>query len=71
MNKVLKKLRSRNIKGNIKQFLSVIFIVLLATMLFSGFMTNSYTLRSCVDNYFTETNLADLWVNTDNVSAED
>ena len=71
MNKVLKKVRSRNIKNNFKQFLSVIFIVLLATMLFSGFMTNSYTLRSCVDNYFTETNLADLWVNTDNVSAED
>lgn len=71
MNKVLKKVRSRNIKSNFKQFLSVIFIVLLATMLFSGFMTNSFTLKTCVDNYFTETNLADLWVNTDKVSAED
>ena len=71
MNKVLKKVRSRNIKSNFKQFLSVIFIVLLATMLFSGFMTNSFTLKSCVDNYFTETNLADLWVNTDKVSTED
>lgn len=71
MNKVLKKVRSRNIKNNFKQFLSVIFIVLLATMLFSGFITNSYTLNACVNNYFTDTNLADLWVNTDNVSAED
>ena len=71
MNKVLKKVRSRNIKSNFKQFLSVIFIVLLATMLFAGFMTNSYTLRSCVDNYFTKTNLADLWVNTDKISTED
>ena len=71
MNKVLKKVRSRNIKSNFKQFLSVIFIVLLATMLFSGFMTNSFTLKSCVDNYFTETNLADIWVNTDKVSTED
>ena len=71
MNKVLKKVRSRNIKSNFKQFLSVIFIVLLATMLFAGFMTNSYTLHSCVDNYFTETNLADLWVNTDKISTED
>ena len=71
MNKVLKKVRSRNIKSNFKQFLSVIFIVLLATMLFAGFMTNSYTLNACVENYFEETNLADLWVNTDKVSAED
>ena len=71
MNKVLKKVRSRNIKSNFKQFLSVIFIVLLATMLFTGFMTNSFTLKSCVDNYFEKTNLADLWVNTDNVSAQD
>ena len=71
MNKVLKKVRSRNIKSNFKQFLSVIFIVLLATMLFTGFMTNSFTLKSCVDNYFEKTNLADLWVNTDNVSEQD
>lgn len=71
MNKVLKKLRSRNIKGNIKQFLSVIFIVLLATMLFSGFMTNSHTLSSSVDNYFENTNLADLWVHTDKVTEDD
>ncbi|MBR7172612.1 MAG: ABC transporter permease [Clostridia bacterium] len=71
MNKVLKKLRSRNIKGNIKQFLSVIFIVLLATMLFSGFMTNSHTLNSSIDNYFEKTNLADLWVHTDKVTEED
>ncbi len=71
MNKVLKKIRSRNIKSNFKQFLSVIFIVLLASMLFSGFMTSSFTLNSCVQNYFAETNLADIWVNTDNVSPED
>lgn len=71
MNKVLKKLRSRNIKGNFRQFLFVIFIVLLATMLFSGFMTNSNTLNSSVDNYFEKTNLADLWIHIDKVTEED
>ncbi len=71
MNKVLNKMRKRNIRSNFKQFLSVIFIVLLSTMLLSGFITNAYTLNSCVDHYFEETNLADLFVYTDYVSAED
>lgn len=71
MKKVLKKVRSRNIKSNFKQFLSVIFIMLLATMLFSGFITNSHTLKSCVNNYFKTTNLADLWVSTNKVSVQD
>ena len=57
MNKILKKLTKRNIVGNFKQFLSVIFIVLLSTMLLSGFITNSYTLKSCVDDYFEKTNV--------------
>lgn len=71
MKKILKKVRSRNIKSNFKQFISVIFIMLLATMLFSGFITNSYTLKSCVNNYFETTNFANLWVNTNNISVQD
>lgn len=71
MNKTLKKLLKRNIVDNFKQFLSVIFIVLLSTMIISGFMINSYTLESSVDNYFNKTNLADIWITTDNFSAED
>ena len=71
MNKILNKLRRRNIKSNIKQFLSVIFIVLLSTMLLSGFITNSYTLESTINTYFEKTNLADLWIYTDKVTAAD
>ena len=71
MNKIFKKLRFRTIKSNFKQFLSVIFIVLLATMLLSGFVTNSHMLNNTVNTYFKDTNLADLWVQTDNVSTAD
>ena len=71
MNKILNRIRKRTIKSNLKQFLSVIFIVLLASMLFSGFMTNSYTLKSSVNNYFKNTNLADLWLTVDGVRQED
>lgn len=71
MNKTLKKMRARSIKNNFRQFLSVVFIVLLATMLFSGFITNSKTLKSSVNNYFDKTNLADLWVHTTGVTQED
>ena len=71
MNKILNRIRKRNIKSNLKQFLSVIFIVLLASMLFSGFMTNSYILKTSVKNYFEKTNLADLWLTVDDVRQED
>lgn len=71
MNKILKKLTKRNIVGNFKQFLSVIFIVLLSTMLLSGFITSSFTLKSAINRYFENTNLADIWITTDKVTEED
>lgn len=40
-------------------------------MLLTGFITSSYTLNSCIDNYFKETNLADIWITTDRVTKED
>ncbi len=71
MDKIFRKLLTRNISENIKQFISVIVIVFLCTMLLSGFIVNSNTLNKSVDRYFNETRLADLWVYTDKVTAED
>lgn len=71
MKKIFRKLLMRNIRSNIKQFLSVILIVLLSTMLLSGFITNSNTLEKSINNYFSDTNLANLWVYTNKVTAED
>ncbi len=71
MNKILKKLRSRNLQTNFKQFLSVILIVFLSVTLLSGFIVNSHILDKSINKYFEEANLADLWVYTDKITAED
>lgn len=71
MEKTLKKLLLRNIFYNIKQFLSIIVIVFLSMTLYSGFLVNSATLGGAVENYFEDTNLADLWVYTNKITAED
>lgn len=71
MKKTLNKLLRRNIIDNIKQFLSIIVIVFLATTLFSGFLVNSNTLEKAVNNYFKDTKLADAWLYVDKISQED
>ena len=71
MNKILKRLRSRNLQANFKQFLSVILIVFLSVTLLSGFIVNSRSLDTSIDRYFEKTNLANIWVGTSEVSAED
>lgn len=40
-------------------------------MLLSGFIINSSTLKNSVNNYFEDTNLADVWVYVDGVNADD
>lgn len=69
--RLFRRLTARTIKTNFKQFLSVILIVLLSTMLLSGFITNSRTLGSSIENYFNDTNLADIWVYASEISEDD
>ncbi len=71
MNKILRVIRRRNIKSNLKQFLSVVLIMFLSTTLLFGFIVNAKTLKSATDNYYAQTNLANIWVYTDNVSTAD
>ena len=71
MNKILRIIRWRNIKANLKQFLSVILIMFLSTTLLFGFIVNSNTLDNTINSYFDKTNLADLWVYTDKVTDAD
>ncbi len=71
MNKLLKKLRKRNLQTNFKQFLSVVLIVFLSVTLLSGFIVNSHILDKSIDKYFEKANLADVWVYTDKVTTED
>ncbi|MBQ8425092.1 MAG: ABC transporter permease [Clostridia bacterium] len=71
MNKVFKKLTKRTFISNFKQFISVILIVFLASMLLSGLVTNYSTLNKVINTYFEETNLADAWFYVDKVTIED
>lgn len=71
MNKAFKKFKFRNIRSNIKQFISVIIIVFLSTMLLSGFIVNASTLSSSVNRFYAETNFADMWLYVDGVTQED
>ena len=71
MNKIFKKLTGRTFLSNFKQFLSVILIVFLSSMLLSGFVTNYAMLDNTINTYFEKTNLADAWFYGDGVSTED
>ena len=71
INKTLKKIRKRNIQTNFKQFLSVILIVFLSVTLLSGFIVNSHTLNKSIEKYYEKSNLADLWVYTNQITTDD
>ena len=71
MNKIFKKLTRRTIASNFKQFLSVIVIVFLASMLMSGFVTNYFMLNNTITTYFSDTRLADAWLYVDKISSDD
>ena len=71
IKKIFSTLRVRTLKSNFKQFLSSFVIVLLATMLISGFFANSSTLDRTINTYFEETNLADMWIYTNKITDAD
>lgn len=71
MGKIFKKLTLRTIISNFRQFLSVILIVFLASMLMSGFLSNYSMLNICIDTYFEKTNLADCWLDVSAISSQD
>ena len=71
MNSVFKKLTIRTFFSNFKQFLSVILIVFMASMLLSGFITNYYMFDNAITTYFDKTNLADLWFYVEGVDEND
>ncbi|MCI2069231.1 MAG: ABC transporter permease [Bacilli bacterium] len=61
----------RSIKGNIKQFFSVIAISFLAVCLFSGLTSNAYNLRERADALYQASNYADLYVTTTGLESGD
>jgi putative ABC transport system permease protein len=61
----------RSIKGNIKQFFSVIAISFLAVCLFSGLTSNAYNIKERTDLLYKESNYADIYVTTSGLEDKD
>lgn len=65
------KLTIREIKKNWFSYLAMIVITLLAVTLFTGFIANTKTLNSTIDNYYELSNFCDLYTYTTNITEED
>ena len=71
IEKTLRKLKKRNVQSNLKQFLAVILISFLSTVLLLGFVINWWTLKKSVDTFYSKTNLPNLWLGVDGITEED
>ena len=60
VNRLLAKLLLRELKGNWFQYLSMLVITFLAVTLFTGFVSNTITLRTRTDLYMEQSNVASL-----------
>ena len=60
VNRLLAKLLLRELKGNWFQYLSMLAITFLAVTLFTGFVSNTITLRTRTDLYMEQSNVASL-----------
>ena len=71
MKGVLGRFRKRNIQTNFYQFMLVIFVVAVSVCLIAGLFINYLTLKTSINNYFKDSNLPNLWIETNKISAED
>ena len=59
---MLIKLMLRGMKKNWLQFISVMLMAFLGIYLYTGVNASWYSLQAIQDTYYSETNMADLWV---------
>lgn len=71
LNNVLFKELIRNIKENIKQYISIIAISFLSICLFAGLTSNAYNLENRQNSLYNETNFGDVYVTTTNLTSDD
>ena len=69
--KTLSKFRKRNIQTNIAHFLLVIFVVAISVCLVVGLFINHITLKGAVEKFYANSELPNLWIETDRVTAAD
>ena len=71
MNNILSKFRKRNIQTNLYHFVLVIFVIAVSVCLIAGLVINYLTLSGSVKNFISGSNLPSLWVQTNQITAED
>lgn len=71
MINVLNKFRKRNIQTNLPHFILVIFVIAVSVCLITGLFISHLTLKSSVENFYKESNLPSLWIETSGVTSED
>ena len=69
--KNLNRFRKRNIQTNITHFLLVIFVVAVSVCLITGLFISHLTFKNAVENFYSNSNLPSLWIETDGIRAED
>lgn len=71
MKGVLSRFRKRNIQTNFYQFMLVIFVVAVSVCLIAGLFINYLTLKTSINNYFNDSNMPNLWIETNQITAQD
>lgn len=71
MSGTLNKFRKRNIETNLGHFSLVIFVVAISVSLVFGLLINYLTLNSSVENFYANSALPNLWIETDGIRSED
>lgn len=67
----LNKFRKRNIQTNLYQLILVIFVVAVSVCLISGLIISHLTLEKSVNKFYSESNLPNLWIETDKINSSD
>ena len=66
---ILKMLR--DMKNHLGQFISIFIMAFLASFVFSGINAEWYGMQTEVENFYQETNLADIWLIASSFNSED
>lgn len=71
MNGTLNKFRKRNIQTNLYHFILVIFVVAVSVCLISGLFISHITFDKFVTNFYTNSKLPTVWIETDKIMNDD
>ena len=71
MKGILNRFRKRNIQTNLPHLILVIFVVAVSVCLITGLFISHLTLSSSIDKFYASSNLPNLWIETDKLTAED